>query len=81
MQHEKIIKRPDGTRVHIVVTLFVPRYASEGDKFWAAGVWEYKKGGKKPISLTSNLGLATPEEIYQAKLELWEKIKPELIKQ
>ena len=65
MTHEEIIKREDGTQYKIIA-------------FWRFGivVGVYKLQGHiwKPCT-ESNV---TPEEIYTAKLTLWEQMKPEL---
>ena len=36
------------------------------------------RDGRNEIINQANLKYATPEEIHQAKLELWEKMKPKL---
>ena len=68
MRHEKIIKDSRGT-VRIVI-YFETTY---GNIRWTINVWH--KAPKKRSEVWSD-NIATPSEILEAKLELWEKIKP-----
>lgn len=71
MQHEKIIKRTDGTRVKISVTLWVDMRGH----FWQKSVVT-SAPGKIKFSNISNEGDATPAEIKEVQLELLETLKP-----
>lgn len=71
MKHEKIIKRDNGDRVKISVSIYVESFGN--DFKYNYGVDICPAGRRK---FTYGYGEATPEEIHQAKLELWEKIKP-----
>lgn len=73
MQHEKIIKRSDGSEVKICVYFL---YDSGRDKAYWTYVVHTRAPGKKEFIYQGSDEWVTPEEILQAKLELWEKIKP-----
>lgn len=71
MVHEKIIRRLNGSRVKIMVTFNHYEPLWEYELFVHCGQygWPWYPTEEKA---------ATPDEIHQAKLELWEKIKPPL---
>lgn len=75
MQHEKIFKREDGTQIKVRVSVTTGSFDNQAYWYYGADwkekrqrVWRHDK-----INL-----IVTPEEIYQTKLELWEKLKPVL---
>jgi hypothetical protein len=72
MKHEKITTRPDGSQLKIEVQIIVDFFRQEY-KYSTACAWR-DKGKRKWI--WAPLSEATNEEIYSAKLELWEKLKP-----
>lgn len=72
MRHEKIIKRSDGSRTKIEVDLYVDRFISNGFKYNTA-IFTCKPQ-KRTWELVSSD--ATPAEVLQAKIELWEKLSP-----
>lgn len=73
MQHEKIFKREDGTQIRVDVHV---KYI-DGAVYWSyAAFW---RGKRQRFWRCDELDLIVePEEIYQTKLELWEKLKPVL---
>jgi hypothetical protein len=74
MRHEKIIKRPSGVQNKIEVSVYVDNFTDNAPHY-NVFVWWRPKG--KIVWLRAEIDqLATGEEIHQAKLELWEKLKP-----
>lgn len=95
MTHEVILKRDNGSRVKIIVT--IPTFGGKfeysidvltcekGKRTWKV---PYDEDGYKYRGMSTNdralfrsksiLLSVSPEEIYRAKLQLWEKIKPTL---
>ena len=69
MRHEKIIKRENGDKLKIAVVF----YSVKSWQKYFADVWFTAKGKRKEIYTNT---AATPEEIYTAKMELWELLKP-----
>lgn len=92
MQHYKILKRADGSRVKIHVEVSI-KWLSETPQ-WNYDVTSCPKGsrayvmpaghGLRHLTLTDRLRadreayltLATPEEIAEVLTELWQKLKP-----
>lgn len=71
MQHEKIIKRADGSKVKISISVGI----SMMKVYWNAGCFICPVG-KRKFDYNHTDGAATNEEIQEAKLELWQMIKP-----
>lgn len=76
MTHEKVIKREDGSRIEIVIIVF----GRKNDVIsWECIVFKVNEYDKyKKFSEVNSIikNIVTPEEIYTAKLEAWEKLKP-----
>lgn len=74
MKNEKIIKRRDGSRVKIVSNIY-----TDSNRVWFR--WEsysyYCAPGKRTFK-TVTPSAATPEEMFEAEIELWNLIKPKL---
>ena len=78
MRHEKIIKREDGTRFNISVVI-VPSFSSISDIGYKVGLLFKPKGARLWRKIPhSMVDCVSKEEIYEAKLEAWQKLKPEL---
>lgn len=73
MTHEKIIKRENGDSVLIKVTYTASRW-DNNDSYGVQVAGREKN--KKTWIFSDTWKYATHEEILQAKLELWEKMKP-----
>lgn len=95
MKHEKIIKRPDGTRVKIDVSLYLDIYRNNAQydvdvticapgkrtfrEVYSGDDYLFRKlsmQDRAAFILESQLKVVTAEEIYAAKLEAWELLKP-----
>ena len=93
MEHEKILRREDGSRVKIevwVTSCFDSDieyesevYTYEKDREEWVGTWSpgYSYRGlsmeeRATHRYNSQFPTITPEELQEAKLELWEKMKP-----
>lgn len=96
MTHELILKRPDGSKVKIIVRFYE---LSRNDYRYMVDVLSCEKGkrtfvsvvntddyeyraqsfpeGREEWAMRKYMEVATKEEILQAKLELWNKLKPE----
>jgi hypothetical protein len=95
MMHEKILKRDDGSRVKIKVSL--NNYLSRGNLQYSTMVFSCEKGkrtwrstfnsddytyrklsmdGRREFEYKSQFNIVTEIELQQARLELWEKLKP-----
>jgi hypothetical protein len=71
MKHEKILKRPDGSKVKVYVSLNI-----YNDGFnWSTGAFVCP-AGKRKFEYNSTEGAATAEEIKEVQMELIGKIKP-----
>lgn len=98
MEHEKIIKRDNGTRVKIRVEAYMDSFSGDGPKysFTASSCekskrtfkspsfpeYEYRKlsmGERRKYMEPLYLTICTREEVNAIYLELWEKMKPELL--
>jgi len=93
-QHEKILKRPDGTRVKIIVSFWDSRTGyrydiedvrtcAKGKRTWVpvqdSNCYSYRRlslDDRAKEKVKEELKVVTKEEVLQAKLELWEKLKP-----
>lgn len=77
MRHTKIIKDERGTiGIDIDLYVFDMFRDQRGNNFrYDVSVWQ-KIGKQRDERYVSQL-VATPEEILQAKLELWQQIKPQ----
>ncbi len=93
-QHEKIIKRPNGDRVKITVSLARMRFDFEWNvdrvescekgkrKFHSPEIkdeWSFRTlsmEDRRKVIMEGYLTLASASEIHEAKLELWNKLKP-----
>jgi hypothetical protein len=92
--HEKIIKRDDGSKVQIIVSILEDqgglvyrervKVCSKGKRTWVSpfdnGGHDYRKmsvAEQKAFSREQLLKFVSKEELMQAKLELWEKFKPQ----
>lgn len=73
MRYEKNIRRQDGGTLKIAVTITTGQF-SGCDWFTACYYCKLGEHKFKPVEPTA----ATPEEILEAKIELWNKIKPTL---
>ena len=71
MTHKKIIKRENGDTVRIEVNFY--DFNKDNLFEYFTGV-EIKANGNTPWHYLNTA--ATPDEIYAAKLELWELLKP-----
>lgn len=94
MNHEKILKREDGSQYKIRIDVFVTMlstsaayrvsvtYRLKGKKNWIDLPEEgpYLKTREERMQrIERNMyRFVTPTEVYQAKVELWNKLKPEL---
>jgi hypothetical protein len=98
MQHEKIIKRDDGTQYQITVNVYISSRFSEEKVSYTCTLLARQKGMKKWLKVPDKLGeyayralsmedrkkhqkenmlrYVSSEEIYQAKIEAWEMLKP-----
>ena len=96
MKVEKIIKRDDGKRVKILVSVHVDHYRSskveyksqvsvceKGKRTWKGSCdcdgYTFRKlsmDDRSKFEYESQFNLITIEELNNAKLELWHKIKP-----
>ncbi len=82
MEHNKIFKRDDGTRVRIIVSYDSGnQYASAIYSLMPTSNFSFRgKYWKNVCSVGEDeekqLEHVTKEEMLQAKLELWEKMKP-----
>lgn len=96
MKHEKIIRREDGSRVKIEVSIYLdsyrrgePVYSFETSKCEKGKrTWKYPHSendyvwraldikGRNEYSKNKYLYLVSKEEVMEAYIELWEKIKP-----
>lgn len=74
MTYEKIINRRDGSKLKISVMLIFGYYSGDPDFIYRHMV-QYCPPGKRKYQETV-LSTATDKELYQAKLEFWEKLKP-----
>ena len=74
MLHEKIIKRDDGTEIRIRVDFYVDFARS----YWTEPTISVKDKGKTKFYTTPYYteNLVTKQEILDAALELWHKLKP-----
>jgi hypothetical protein len=85
MTHEKIIKRENGDSVLIRVAFRSEYFRNEfhyspeiAKKAKGKRTWIYERTGVIVTQSTEpREQFATQKEILQAKLELWEKMKPE----
>jgi hypothetical protein len=80
---EQIIKRPDGSRVKIIIELY---FQSFGNEF----SWRFSIATCKPKCSSfyfiaddwsnewQRMKYVTEDEIYQAKIVAWELMKPEI---
>lgn len=78
MTHETIITDTRG-RLRISVDLITDKYfsvAADGSRFrYDVTVWHKAPRKRNEIN---NPTIATPTEIYEAKIALWNKIKPQM---
>jgi hypothetical protein len=77
MIHEKVVKRDDGFSIKIYVQV----HFSDGRLVYIHYFSTKKKGQRRFRGINEDGGMfpkhyPTNEEIHQAKLELWEKLKP-----
>jgi hypothetical protein len=74
MLHEKIIKRDDGTEIKILIDFYVDFRAPH----WSPPTISVKDKGKTKFYTTPYYteNLVTNQEILDAALELWHKLKP-----
>ena len=95
MTHEKIFKRPDGSRVKVEVTFWCDSRDGANYRFQVSKCLPGKRTFISPTStddyewrklsmperiafnVRKYLEIATPAEILETKLELWNKLKPE----
>jgi hypothetical protein len=75
MNHEKIFKRGDGSKVKIFVSVYVGSFDEVAR--WNYGQMLCEPGKRKFVCFTDNIDLATQAEILETKLELWNKLMPE----
>lgn len=73
MKHEKIIKDERG-KVVIIISLWISDFFASENIFRYDCIVEHTPPGKRKGINTPDI--ATEEEILQAKMELWNKIKP-----
>ena len=75
MKHEIIIKCPKRGKIRIECRFdcYFDYRESRNVISYNATVWQIEKGKRKEVV---NNEAATISEIYQAKLELWEMLKP-----
>lgn len=71
MRHEKHIKRETGVTVSIVVEFNCSLFRDDPH-------WSHSVATRQPRAKTwyVNSDAATPEEVQETKLELWQKLKP-----
>jgi len=75
MKHEKIYKNEDGSQIKVEISLYVDNdWATNASAHWKPFVSSREKGKR---NWNTNHEAATPEQILEAKLEFWEKIKPQ----
>ena len=77
MTHEKIVKRPDGTRIKIIVSLYtdLARNETRWNNFGTL-VCDPRKRKWREGKISDHL--ASMQEVLEAQLELWEMLKPTL---
>jgi len=76
MRHEKVIKDERGTvRIEVVLWVASPWATDREGRAFRYDVNVWHKEPKKRSEVWS-ASIATPSEILEAKLELWNKIKP-----
>lgn len=77
MKHEKIISRDNGKSVKIEVRFYDFGHVTDhhGNYFRYDVDVAVKPKGKRNFNYSDDIE-ATKDEIYAAKLELWEKYKP-----
>lgn len=71
MRHEKIVLRKDGTQYQICVNAYLDSYRNE----------EYRRlsmDERREYDNNNNLRFVKKEEIYDAKIELWNLLKPQM---
>lgn len=88
--HEKILKRVDGSKVKITAHFgedakysVTVETCKKGRRIWQDCLdqyaWVFRKMSlSERAEITKKAKFATAEEILEAKMELWQKLKPEL---
>ncbi len=79
MLHEKILKRDDGSIVKIAIRFSSDRFFGEYGGYMTTVrtcARRLDMDGRNEYEVKKQLEHVTKEEILQAKLELWEKMKP-----
>lgn len=76
MDYEKIIKREDGSRVSITVRLHIERFRQSFEYVIDVASCEKSKRTWYYIKPDNIFDYVSNDEILQAKMELWESIKP-----
>ena len=95
MKYEKIIKREDGSRVRITISLriewnmdetcwdFMAHHCAKNKRTWTTPVnhddYQWRKmdaADRKAEDRRRCLTLVSPDEVYEAMLELWEQAMP-----
>lgn len=75
-QIEKILKRSDGSRVKVEVSLMVQSSYMPGIQVAFRLMVTHCAPRKRTWSRSNDLSLLSDEEALNAKLELWQSIKP-----
>lgn len=100
MQHEKVIVRPDKSKIMLKVSINISSYGSDAGVKWEWDIYYCAPGKRKYGSVYSTndyeyrrqpfpegrrkwaeakmYEYISKEEVLEAKLELWEKLKPTL---
>lgn len=76
MDYEKIIKREDGSRVSITIRLHIERYRPSFEYEIYVASCEKSKRTWHFINPDKIFDYVSNDEILQAKMALWESIKP-----
>lgn len=96
MRYKKIIKRENGDKIEIGITisvdwssdkysytpslLIIPKGKRKGFNPVDIDSYEYRRAsfpdGRRDYETQQILNHVSPEELYQAKVEAWEQIKP-----
>lgn len=80
MRHEKQFTKDNGDQIRVTATLYTDSFTSNVN--YNISVAHLQKGKRKwKLAIQRGeteelLALATPQEIWQTKMELWEKLKP-----
>ena len=82
---EKIIKKENGHQVKIEIRLYAPSFRYDEEIEYNFSMFQKSKGKRKWIHLPLNpskplskelLEFISEKELYAAKIEFWETIKP-----